>query len=548
MRDRLVLRFSVPDFDHRPTETFGFTPQCSLESNFGPELGTAIAGVAASMALPTVRNTAVVTSTVLEPTADKLAKLVGDLGQTLAVDRGALLQSYGLVQLTIGAQSGDGLRLKEAADALRTATNALSRKRVPFSWALSQKSLGTALMFLGNQEVGTDLLKQAVSAFQAALDEWTGDQMRAFRGATLHHLGLTLSQIGQRESGSEHLKEGIDVLRAALKAESGKRSVAHVQASLGAALTRLAEREGDERCLEEAIVLTRSSVDSFLFQFPPMALSWARGNVALASALTTLGEWKGRGDLLEEAANTLKGAAKVMSRKRAPLQWVDIQIRLAATLIRQGELDDSSTSLLHQSVSIIRAVLDEPLRVRHPYEWARAQDALGVASLRIGMREDNIDWLQAAETAFRDVLDEVSHNRVPAFWAEAKNGLASTLAFLGAHRQDKSRLEEAIGCFHEAAEVCTRQSDPMGWAFAQHDLAFALISLGVLFEAGTKSLEEAARTLRTVLEEWTPRKAPAIPKRVQPTLETALSMIRARSGASAIETQEPSHVDAPPMP
>jgi tetratricopeptide (TPR) repeat protein len=529
--ERLDLRFSVPDFEHRPNRTFGWLApdECSLDSNFGPELGTAIAAMAASIAAPAVRNIGFFVSTALEPMADKLAKVVGDPGTMATTDRGALLQAYGLIHLAIGTRSGDRGHLKEAVDALRATTHALSRQRVPFAWAFSQNSLGLALMWLGEQEVGTEPLGEAASAFRTALDlvESIDDQRSGLRGAIRHNLGLALSRIGERESGLKHLERSVKVLRAALMSERKRpRSAAYIQVTLAEVLTRLGERKGDEWCLEEAAQLASSAAEKFAF---PPAPDWARATLAYASAQTALGARGRRVELLKEAARAIRSVSLGVRRKRDPMMWVILQTRLAETLNRLGELDARSTSALHKSVNVIRGALDERLFRQAPGFWATAQNNLGVVSLKIAERERNATWALAAEEAFRNALKQLSPKEAPAPWAAAKHGLGSALVVLGSLQRDRSRYEAAVACFHEAAEACARQNDPIRWAYAQQNLAGGLIGLSA-FEAGKKSLEEAVRRLQTVQNELMPESPPNLHRVIQDTLADALSQLQARGG------------------
>jgi tetratricopeptide (TPR) repeat protein len=386
-------------------------------------------------------------------------------------------------------------------------------------------------MNLGYLEAGTDRLEEAVSIFRSALDqvEWPGDQRPTFLGEIRHNLGLALLKIGERGSGLKDLRESADVLRAALKAERERpRSAAYIQLTLGEVLTRLAERDGGEQHLEEAANLTKRAAETF--SFPPALPDWVRATLAHATALTVLGTWKSRVELLEEAAGEIRSVWKFVSRKLFPELWIALQTRLAETLFRQGELDESSTAALHKSVSVLRGALDEGLRRRAPGFWAVGQNSLGVASLRIAEREGDAAWAQAAEEAFRNALQELSRKEASANWAAAKHGLGSALVVQGSLQRDKPKYEAAITCFHDAAGACTRQDDRVRWAYAQRNLAAGLIGLSA-FQTGTMSLEEAVQRLRTVLCELTPDSPPKVRKAVQETLDDALSKLESRGGA-----------------
>jgi hypothetical protein len=44
---------------------------------------------------------------------------------------------------------------------------------VPLEWAMTQNSLGNALLTIGRRESGTERLEQAVAAYREALQEYT---------------------------------------------------------------------------------------------------------------------------------------------------------------------------------------------------------------------------------------------------------------------------------------------------------------------------------------------------------------------------------------
>ena len=522
-KDHLVARFSTPDFDHNPSGTFGFGEYYDLDSTFVPELGTAIAAVAAAMALSSLSNPRNFAVAVLEPAADRLSELIGKLDKLHAVDRGAVFHSYGLIQSVIGGQTGDVVRLTKAVDALRTATNAFDPKRVPLSWALAQNSLGLALMRLGSQEIGNDRMKGAASAFQAALDQL--DELGPYRAAALYNLGLAFSEIGYTDSGCEHLKLGVAAFEDALKLQTVKNNrwmTAFVQNSLASNLIRLGAREKEATHLEQALKLTREIVATFEYAFRPVALTSAL-NIH-AGALQALGKRQGRLDLLDEAVSTLRTVSKMTPRKYAALKWSYLQINIAATLLARAELEADGTSSLHEAAAVIRPLLDGPIRNENPWGWASAQNTLGAILLRLGQREASVGCLEEAEKAFRSTLEEWRRDPEPSGWATATNNLASTLTALGAQEQSVQKLEEAIAAFQDAAIVCTSDTDPVGWGFARNGLAEALLSLS-LHKGGTALLEEAISVLTEVLKECGEDRSSALYKRTQRNLEDAFSRL-----------------------
>ena len=56
-----------------------------------------------------------------------------------------------------------------------------------------QKALGTALVSLGEREVGTARLEEAVHAYRAALDVFASDEMPEYRDLTQNNLAHTIA-------------------------------------------------------------------------------------------------------------------------------------------------------------------------------------------------------------------------------------------------------------------------------------------------------------------------------------------------------------------
>ncbi|HEV3276105.1 MAG TPA: hypothetical protein VG860_04765 [Terriglobia bacterium] len=157
-------------------QRFGFTDKLTLEAGFGPEMGAALAAVAAVLAAPAVSDAGRYIAGTLKPVADRLAPLAHDPPPSMRPDdRGSLLASYGLAQYVIGEQSGDASRLQEAVVAYREALKEYTRERVPLAWAMTQNNLGNALGSLGERESGTERLEEAVVAYQQALEVFASD-------------------------------------------------------------------------------------------------------------------------------------------------------------------------------------------------------------------------------------------------------------------------------------------------------------------------------------------------------------------------------------
>src|SRR5450759_2989159 len=177
-----------------------------LEPGFGPEIGAAIAAVAAALALPTVQDTGKYLGQTLLPIANRLVHLITPIPESMRRDdRATMLFSYALIESTLGEQLGESKRLGKAVAAYREVLKEYTRERVPLDWSMTQNNLGTALASLGERESGTGRLEEAVAAHREARKEYTRERAPLHWAGTQNNLGAALRILGERESGTERL-------------------------------------------------------------------------------------------------------------------------------------------------------------------------------------------------------------------------------------------------------------------------------------------------------------------------------------------------------
>jgi Tetratricopeptide repeat len=198
------LRFVSAEHDWSRRGTFGFTESSYvLKADFVPEMGSALAAVAGALAMPAVRDQGTFVAQTLTGVANKLAVLIRGIPTSIREgDRAFILVSYGLIEETIGSQSGQLEPLNRAVAAHREVLKEYIRERVPLGWAMTQNNLGNALSALGQRESGTGRLEEAIAAYREALKENTRERVPLSWAMTQNNLGNALSALGQRESGT----------------------------------------------------------------------------------------------------------------------------------------------------------------------------------------------------------------------------------------------------------------------------------------------------------------------------------------------------------
>ncbi|PZO54059.1 MAG: hypothetical protein DCF16_05760 [Alphaproteobacteria bacterium] len=136
-------------------------------------------------------------------------------------------------------------------------------------------------------------------------------------------------------------------------------------------------------------------------------------------------------------------------------------------------------------------------------EWAVAEQARGEALFEAR------DFI-GAEAAHRAALEVRTRDADPNGWAESTASAGAAQAFRGIRARDAGVLEGAIADYRSALEVYTRAGQPDEWARVQNNLATALVWLsGVRGDGSVAELEDAERSLRSVLEVVTPLARPA---------------------------------------
>jgi tetratricopeptide (TPR) repeat protein len=385
-----------------------------------------------------------------------------------------------------GDERGDNAALVNSIAAYRLALQEYDRDRVPRQWAMSQNSLGNALMTLGVRESGTTSLEEAVNTYLLALEAYSHKLGLVDWAITEANLGVALQRLGERESGTGQLERAVTAYRAALAALAPYHAVleqdtrdrppwmpwAITQCNLGAALQTLGEREGSTARLEEAVAAYRAVLEEYTHDRAP--LEWARIHMNLGNVLRTLGEREGSTARLEEAVASFRAALEECTRERLPLDWAATQNNLGAVLWTLGQLE-STTVRLEEAVAAYRAALEEYTRGRAPLQWAMIQNNLGIALKTLGERESGTARLGEAVAAYREALEEYTPDQAPLQSEQTEMNLGNALLRLGEREDGTAQLEEAVAAQRKALELA---GVPRDRANIEFNLGIALTALG----------------------------------------------------------------------
>ncbi len=383
------LRFVTADPDGgAEVRSYALDDRLRLPAEFGPDFQRALAASAAA-ALAPVLNAGRFVADLARPMVARLAPLLDHADRLAPAARPLLWHAYGLLQVTIGEQSGQESALRAALDALTAARDGTPRDSDPLAWAGTQNNLGNALQALGQRESGTARLEEAVSAYRLALEERRRERVPLDWATTQDNLGNALSALGERESGPARLEEAVSAYRLALEERRRERvplDWAATQNNLGTALKALGQRESGTARLEEALSAYRLALEERRRDRVP--LDWAMTQNNLGNALLALGRREGGTARLEEAVSAYRLALEERRRERVPLDWATTQNNLGNALRMLGERQ-GGTARLEKAVSAYRLALEE-------FRKAGASHYVGIAEGNLAKAEALIVQRKAA--------------------------------------------------------------------------------------------------------------------------------------------------------
>jgi hypothetical protein len=139
-----------------------------------------------------------------------------------------------------------------------------------------------------------------------------------------------------------------------------------------------------------------------------------------------------------------------------------------------------------------------------PFDWAGTQESLGIALMRLGVRESGTVRLEEAVVAYRAALTERTRERVPLYWAGTQNNLGIALWCLGVRESGTARLEEAVVAYRAALTERTRERMPLQWAIAEEGLAFVLRSFATRADGAARIayLKDALKAVDGALDAY----------------------------------------------
>jgi tetratricopeptide (TPR) repeat protein len=362
--------------------------------------------------------------------------------------------------LRIGETRKDTSTLALASNAFRTIANEdWKHNQSSLDWARVHEKLGDCYTSYGRLETHLQRLRNALPAYRTAARAYLILEMPDARARVLVKLGEVLQILGQRENSFERFNGAVVVFRDALRAyDPGATpdSWRRVQASLGKTLKTMSERPRSK-----ARQLLAQAAEAFERALEPdknnvKSLERLEIQLLLAKTLRKLGELSSGGAGLSQfkkCADTYGLLSRFYPQRNDPDEWVNIQRSFAEVLQVLAERGDQPATRLEQAIHSYRAALEKLTRERSPSDWAATIRDLGVAQMKLGGLRANVDDLKSALSSFHSALTVYASDTKAAEWVSTQTFRGNTLVMIAERQMEAGQPIDAVETFKAAQAV-----------------------------------------------------------------------------------------------
>jgi tetratricopeptide (TPR) repeat protein len=185
--------------------------------------------------------------------------------------------------------------------------------------------------------------------------------------------------------------------------------------------------------------------------------------------------------------------------------------------------------MMERAAQGLRAALQVRTRRKAPIAWAATMTDLGYILMRLGDRETGTARYEEALRCFQNAALELPISRSPRDFAEAHGNLAAILLRIAERTGDVSRLPGALEALDLAARAIPRAESPLDWAGLQHTRAVILLLLGEA-RGDTDYLRDALNAADAALSVFSPELGPERFIATQALRARAADGLRSRHG------------------
>jgi tetratricopeptide (TPR) repeat protein len=473
-----------------------FMPPADFEER--ERLAAGVAYVFARTALPCADNADRYRPEKLMPVLEALDKLAADPPKGLgAVFEKVLREDAAKIALSVGRRLNDADTLRRASRLRLRILAEIDRDLDPRDWAKARLESGRAQLVLGRVEGDAKRLDSAIEAFVEAGEMLGGDSNRALRIDAMINLAEANRERAKMGDEPTYLNAAAKAYRAALNAapDLDPRKADAARRGLAAALHGLADINGDDGALEQAVDVYRQAVNDRARAVAP--LEWASAQHDLGVALTALAARSGDPKRYEEAVTAFRAALTERTRDAAPREWAETMNQVGHAYYSIGKTDPRNGAMA-AAIAAFKEALEERTRDVAPLQWAQTQNNLGNAYQAVGEALGDRTQLKAAIAAYRAALEELDKETHAFEWAGTQNNLGNALHVLGEKTQNPDLLEDALEAHKAALSVRTRDAARVDWAATRNNMGLVLTTLGANLRDPAR-LREAVDAYRDAL-------------------------------------------------
>jgi tetratricopeptide (TPR) repeat protein len=468
------------------------------EGEDADRLAAGVAYIFARTALPAAQDADRYRIEKLQPVLDALGELAHEPPDGLGpAFEQVLRQDAAAIALSIGRRTKNADELRRASRLRVRILAEIDRAAEPAAWALARAELGRVHLVLGRLELDDKRLEAASEAFADAVTGLGDDAHHDDRAHALLDLANAENERAKLGQPAAHYAEAAKAYRSALRSapEDDPRFLDDARRGLAAALHALAEIDGDQTALRQAIEAYRDSRTDRLRAVEPQA--WSQTCHRLGDALAMLAGRQGDPAYYEESIAAYQDALKERPRDGVPLEWADTWRQLGQALLGLGK-SKPDLEAIQRSIEAFRNAMKEVSAEDDPERWSHLQNNLGNACQALGEATGERRSLVSAVTAYRTAIEHVDR-RLNAFqWAGIQNNLGNALHTLGEKSQGVEALEAALTAHRNALTVRTKERARVDWAATRNNMGLVLTTLGARLR-DPQRFEEAIGAYRDAL-------------------------------------------------
>ena len=375
-------------------------------------------------------------------------------GRVGAKDRPRRLLEAAAVWRELARRTGDAPSLRKAAAAAEQAADGFAGAHRQQGWAQAR------LLQASSALLGAELFGDA--GLEAAAEQAAGEAQRVGGAAGMMALAV-LATIRARRSvasggpaearaAARLFNDPIGMLESAGRRDAHLRQAgAEARVSRSELLMGAGLRLKDEDLLRAGVGDLAAAEERLDPAYEPLLLS--RIAIAKAAAKSALGEMTGDVARIARAVSALAKALDGLARDQSPYDWARGQIALARALSQLGEATDNETAFSKALTCYDRAgavLRDAPgLALR-----AEAANGRGLTLARLAELTGDPHVLDAAEVAFKAELASGPHRADPTAWAMLQVQLGQVYVIrLTLNGRDRGERAAAAMAFQAALDV-----------------------------------------------------------------------------------------------